>query len=68
MNIDCSLTSAPTFFTLRIISDKHDNLNFECDNQWESRLDQSKDQEEPIEQEEATQGEKQSEDPSSLLM
>ena len=48
--------------------DKHNNLDFEYDNQGDSILNQPEDQEEPMKQEEAEQGEKQSEDPSSLLM
>ena len=58
MNSECSQTSFPTFFTIRIMSDKIDNLDFECDNQGDSLLDQSEDQEEPIEQEVAELEEK----------
>ena len=50
------------------MSDEYNNLNFEYDNQGDSILDQSEDQEEPMEQKVAEQGEKQSEDPVSLLM
>ena len=68
MKSNCSLTSVPTFFTFRIMSDEHDNLDFECEDQGDSLLDPSEDQEESMEQKEAKQGEKQSEDPGSLLM
>ena len=64
VNSDCSLTSVPTFFIYRIMSDEHNNLDYEFDNQGDSLLEQ----EEPMEQEVAKQGEKQSEDPVSLLM
>ena len=55
-------------FIFRIMSDKHDNLNFECDNQGDLLLDQSEGQEEPMKQEVANLEGKQSEDPGSLLM
>ena len=53
MNSECSLTSVPTFFTCMIMSDEHNNLNYKFDNQGDSILNQSEDQDEPMEQEEA---------------
>ena len=50
------------------MSEEHDNLDYECDNQGNSILDQSKDQEEPMEQDVAEPEEKQLEDPGRLLM
>ena len=50
MNSECSLTSVPTFFTFRIMSEEHDNLDYECDDQGDFILDQSEDPEEPMEQ------------------
>ena len=40
------------------MSDEHNNLNYEFDNQRDSILNQYEDQEEPMEQEDAEWGEK----------
>ena len=48
MNSECAQTSVPTFFTCRIMLDEHNNLDYEFDNQRDSILDQSEDQEEPM--------------------
>ena len=47
------MTSVLTFFTCRIMSDEHNNLNYEFDDKRYSILSQSEDKEEPMEQEEA---------------
>ena len=49
------------------MSDEHNNLDYEYNDQGDKLLNQSEDQEEPMEQEEAKQGEKNSEDSGSLL-
>ena len=48
------------------MSDKHNNLNYKYNDQGDSLLDKSEEQEEPMEV--AEEGEKQSEDSSNLLM
>ena len=60
MNSECSLTSVPTFLTFKIKLDEHDNLDFECDDQGDLLLNQSENQEEPMEQEVSEHEEKQS--------
>ena len=66
MNSDCSLTSVPTFFINRIMSEEHNNLYYEFDDQGDLLLDMSEDQEEPMEV--AKQGEEQPEDSLGHLM
>ena len=49
------------------MSDEHNLLDYECDDQGDTLLDTSEDLKEPIEQGEAELKEKQSEDPGCLL-
>ena len=42
-NSDCSQARVPTFFIYRIMSDEHDNLNYEFDDHGDYILDQSED-------------------------
>ena len=49
------------------MSDEHNLLDYECDDQEDTLLDLSEDLEEPMEQGEAKLEEKQSEDPGHLL-
>ena len=47
MNSDCSLTSV---FIYTIMSDKRNNLDYKYNDQGDDLLNQSEDQEEPMEQ------------------
>ena len=47
MNSDCSLTSV---FIYTIMLDEHNNLDYEYNDQGDELLNQSEDQEEPMEQ------------------
>ena len=54
MNNESSLTSVPTFFICRIMSDEHNLLEYECGDQGDTLLNQSEDLEEPMKLGEAT--------------